>query len=108
VTCRFFETAVDRWVGVSGWLIVLRRLSYLAVLGVFAFIRLLPVSDVDKEIEILTLRHQLAVLQRQIDRPRVTPADRCVPGRAPPSAPEAQAAAAAPDRLPGDDPEVAP
>jgi transposase len=33
-------------------------------------------SDVDKDIEILTLRHQLAVLQRQIDRPRVTAADR--------------------------------
>ncbi|MFF7888683.1 hypothetical protein ACH40F_47850 [Streptomyces sp. NPDC020794] len=33
-------------------------------------------SDVDKDIEILTLRHQLAVVQRQIDRPRVTPADR--------------------------------
>jgi hypothetical protein len=57
-------------------LIVLLRLPYLAVSGVFAFIRLLPVSDVDKEIEILTLRHQLAVLQRQMDRPRVTPADR--------------------------------
>jgi hypothetical protein len=33
-------------------------------------------SDVDKDIEILTLRHQLAVLQRQIDRPRIMPADR--------------------------------
>ncbi|TKA03134.1 integrase core domain-containing protein [Actinacidiphila oryziradicis] len=55
---------------------MLLRLSYLAVSGVFAFIRLLPVSDVDKDIEILTLRHQLAVLQRQIDRPRVTPTDR--------------------------------
>src|ERR1700756_1350991 len=42
----------------------------------FALMRLLPMSDVDKDIEILTLRHQLAVLQRQIDRPRVTPADR--------------------------------
>ncbi|MGW1801408.1 integrase core domain-containing protein [Streptomyces sp. NPDC001984] len=55
---------------------MLLRLPYLAVSRVFAFIRLLPMSDVDKDIEILTLRHQLAVLQRQIDRPRVTPADR--------------------------------
>ncbi|MFF0041644.1 integrase core domain-containing protein [Streptomyces mirabilis] len=55
---------------------MLLRLPYLAVSSVFAFIRLLPVSAVDKDIEILTLRHQLAVLQRQIDRPRVTPADR--------------------------------
>jgi hypothetical protein len=57
-------------------LIVLLRLPYLAVSSVFAFMRLLPMSDVDKDIEILTLRHQLAVLQRQIDRPRVTPGDR--------------------------------
>ena len=55
---------------------MLLRLPYLAVSSVFAFIRLLPMSDVDKDIEILTLRHQLAVLQRQIDRPHVTPADR--------------------------------
>ncbi|WP_269858171.1 integrase core domain-containing protein [Streptomyces sp. RPT161] len=55
---------------------MLLRLAYLAVSSVFAFMRLLPMSDVDKEIEILTLRHQLDVLQRQIDRPRVAPADR--------------------------------
>lgn len=70
------RTSVDRWVGVSGCLIVLLRLPYLAVSSVFAFIRLLPMSDVDKEIEILTLCHQLTILQRQIDRPRVTPSDR--------------------------------
>jgi putative transposase len=52
------------------------RLSYLALTNVFAFVRLLPVSDVDKDVEILALRHQLAVLQRQVDRPRLSP-----PGR---------------------------
>jgi hypothetical protein len=57
---------------------VLLRLPYLAVSSLFALIRLLPMSDADKDIEILTLRHQLAVLQRQIDRPRVTPADRAL------------------------------
>ncbi|MGW0633654.1 integrase core domain-containing protein [Streptomyces sp. NPDC002758] len=55
---------------------MLVRLPYLAVSGVFAFIRLLPMSAMDKDIEILTLRHQLAVLHRQTDRPRITPADR--------------------------------
>jgi transposase len=55
---------------------VLLRLSYLALTNVFAFVRVLPVSDVDKDVEILALRHQLAVLQRQIDRPRLAPADR--------------------------------
>ncbi|MEU6320719.1 hypothetical protein [Streptomyces sp. NPDC047009] len=54
-------------------------LPYLAVSSVFAFIRLLPMSAADKDIEILTLHHQLAVLQRQIDRPRVTRADRAFP-----------------------------
>ncbi|KPI14607.1 hypothetical protein OK006_3303 [Actinobacteria bacterium OK006] len=47
--------------GVSGWWIVLLRLPYLAVSSVFAFIRLLPMSAADKDIEILTPRHQLAV-----------------------------------------------
>jgi putative transposase len=52
------------------------RLPYLALTSVFAFIRLLPMSDTDKDIEILTLRHQLAVLQRQTEKPRLTPPDR--------------------------------
>jgi hypothetical protein len=68
--------ADSRRMGVSGCWIVLLRLLYLAVSSVFALIRLLPMSEVDKDTEILTLRHQLAVLQRQIDRPRVTAADR--------------------------------
>jgi transposase InsO family protein len=55
---------------------VLLRLPYLALTSVFAFIRLLPMSDVDKNVEILALRHQLAILQRQIDRPRLTQPDR--------------------------------
>jgi transposase len=55
---------------------VLLRLPYLALTSVFTFIRLLPMSDSDKNVEILALRHQLAILQRQIDRPRLTPPDR--------------------------------
>jgi hypothetical protein len=55
---------------------VLLRLPYLALTSVFAFIRLLPMSDTNKDIEILALRHQLNVLQRQIDKPRLTPPDR--------------------------------
>ncbi len=52
------------------------RLSYLALTNVFAFVRLLPMSDVDKDVEILALRHQLAVLQRQIDKPCLAASDR--------------------------------
>jgi putative transposase len=55
---------------------VLLRLPYLAVSSVFSLIRLLPMSDVDKDIEILTFRYPLSVLQRQIDRARVSSADR--------------------------------
>lgn len=52
------------------------RLPYLAVLSMFALARLLPSSDTGKAVEILALRHQLAVLQRQVDRPQWTWADR--------------------------------
>jgi putative transposase len=55
---------------------VLLRLSYLALTGMIRFLRLLAMSNADKNIEILTLRHQLAVLQRQVDKPRLTPPDR--------------------------------
>ena len=54
---------------------MLLRLPYLALTNVFTVIRLLPMSDTDKDIEILTLRHQLTILQRQAGKPRLTPAD---------------------------------
>jgi hypothetical protein len=37
---------------------VLLRLSYLALTNMVAFVRLLPVSGVDKDVEILALRHR--------------------------------------------------
>ena len=55
---------------------MLLRLSYLALTGMITLLRLLPRSNAEKDIEILALRHQLAVLQRQIDKPRLTPPDR--------------------------------
>jgi putative transposase len=57
---------------------VLLRLAYLSVTSVFALLRLLAVSDRDKDIEILALRHQVTILQRQLGttRPRFTPGDR--------------------------------
>ncbi|MEV5552008.1 hypothetical protein AB0L44_00010 [Nonomuraea wenchangensis] len=54
------------------------RLVYLIVTTVFAFLRLLPGSDRDKDIEILVLRHQLTVLQRQVAKPAFTSGDRFV------------------------------
>jgi putative transposase len=57
---------------------VLLRLAYLAVTNVFALLRLLPVSGRDKGVEILVLRHQLAMPERQLGttRPRFCPGDR--------------------------------
>jgi putative transposase len=57
---------------------MLLRLAYLGITNTFALLRLLPGSDRDKDIEILSLRHQLAVLQRQLDgQPvRFEPVDR--------------------------------
>ena len=59
---------------------MLLRLAYLGMTNVFALLRLLPVSSRDKDAEILALRHQLLVLQRQLDRDRVrfTLADRAL------------------------------
>jgi hypothetical protein len=57
---------------------VLLRLAYLTMTNTFAVLRLLPASDQDKDTEILVLRHQLAVLERQLGRQKVrfTPPDR--------------------------------
>jgi putative transposase len=54
---------------------VLLRLAYLTVTNTFAVLRLLPMSDRDKDTEILALRHQLAVLERQLgpQKARFTP-----------------------------------
>ncbi len=49
---------------------VLRRLLELFVLRLR--------TEREKEIEILVLRHQLHVLERQVDRPRLRPADRAL------------------------------
>jgi hypothetical protein len=61
-----------------GWLAVLLRLAYLGVTNAFALLRLLPMSDHDKDVEILALRHQITVLQLQLgpDKPRFEQADR--------------------------------
>jgi hypothetical protein len=57
---------------------VLLRLAYLGVTNGFVLLRLLPGGDRDKDIEILSLGHQIAVVLRQLDgqRIRFTPADR--------------------------------
>ncbi|MDH6120934.1 hypothetical protein ABH930_004913 [Kitasatospora sp. GAS204A] len=56
---------------------MLLRLAYLTVTNVLAALRLLPLSDREMDVEILALRHQLAVLGGQFGEGRVrfAPAD---------------------------------
>jgi putative transposase len=58
--------------------VVTLRIAYFAVLRVFGWLALLARSDRAKDAEILILRHQVAVLQRQVKTPRLSWADRAV------------------------------
>ncbi|WP_223838843.1 helix-turn-helix domain-containing protein [Saccharopolyspora pogona] len=57
---------------------MLLRLVYLSVTNAFAVLRLLPMTGRDKDVEILALRHQIAVPERQLGKYKVrfTPSDR--------------------------------
>src|SRR5664280_1937994 len=75
------HTAVTRGLcGASSGMIVLviLRLAYVIARRLVGGLVLLARSDPAKEVEILLLRHQLAVLQRQTRRPRLTWTDRVV------------------------------
>ena len=50
---------------------MLLRLAYLTVTNTFAVLRLLPMGDREKDVEILALRHQIAVLERQLGKEKV-------------------------------------
>lgn len=73
---RFTGRLAGRDLVVDIWSTVLLRLSYLAMSNMFTVIRLLPATGTVKNTESLTLRHQLTVLQRHIDRPQSTNTDR--------------------------------
>lgn len=54
------------------------RFAYLAVLRGFGWLALLARSDRAKDAEILILRYQVAVLQRQVKTPRLSWTDRAI------------------------------
>ncbi|MCC8249792.1 hypothetical protein [Saccharothrix luteola] len=59
---------------------MLLRLAYLGMTNAFALLRLLPMSGRDKNVEILALRHQITILERQPGdaRPPFSPGDRAL------------------------------
>jgi len=74
--CKFTVGAVSRHDG-DGKIrvVVVRTLGYLIVSRVAGLLGLGPSPDA-RDVEIAVLRHQLAVLSRQVVRPRYNPMDR--------------------------------
>jgi putative transposase len=57
---------------------VLPKLTYLTLCRAIQLLTLLVRGDAAKDLEILVLRHQLAVLRRQVPRPKFEPTDRAL------------------------------
>ncbi len=76
--CNFNGTAVTRHDACGKIaVVVVRTLAFLVVRRLLGLARLGPDPDA-KDVEIAVLRHQLAVVGRQVTRPRYTPTDRLV------------------------------
>jgi putative transposase len=58
--------------------LMLSKLAYLTLCRSIQLLALLARGDTAKDLEILVLRHQLTMLRRQVQRPKLQPADRAL------------------------------
>jgi hypothetical protein len=70
----WFASGVTGWQ--ADWMAVIWSLMYTLTRRAVGLMVLRLRGDAAKDVELLVLRHQVAVLRRQVDRPRLEPRDR--------------------------------
>ena len=76
--CLAWRGSVAPHLTVSAATWLLSKLAYLTLCRSIQLLVVLARDEAAKDLEILVLRHQLTVLGRQVQRPRLEPADRAL------------------------------